>query len=233
MPDLLLREHIKQSLTSLLDEAEVIVDERLAGLALKQNDYRFVNTSYRAAIREAMTAYIDGGSAQAQKNVFKRSIFRLFPEAFQIGYGEGGGDELNIDPEASAWLNSRMESEIGFVDELFTSLKNTRDMIDAKVMKRDEAQAIIVQRVDGYSGGMDGVYNAGKMWGAKNQMLTWHLGATEEHCSTCAMLNGKAHRAKWYIFHDYIPRKPGAAMECKGYRCACWMTNKKGERVTL
>lgn len=55
----------------------------------------------------------------------------------------------------------------------------------------------------------------------RNEMVTWHLGATEEHCTTCAKLDGQTHRRKWFSDRDYYPRKPGAAMDCGGWRCLC------------
>ena len=71
------------------------------------------------------------------------------------------------------------------------------------------------------------------MMGKGKQMLTWRLGNTEVHCSTCASLNGKRHRASWFISHDYIPGKPGAAMDCQGYNCDCALVDDEGIEVTI
>ena len=88
-------------------------------------------------------------------------------------------------------------------------------------------------RADGYTSTVLSVFNEGVLMGKGNQMLEWHLGETEEHCDTCAKLDGNAHRASWYRDHDYIPRKPGAAMICNGYNCDCRLTDRNGNEVTL
>ncbi|MCR4308385.1 MAG: hypothetical protein NUV80_07590, partial [Candidatus Berkelbacteria bacterium] len=71
------------------------------------------------------------------------------------------------------------------------------------------------------------------MNGANNPMLTWRLGQTEVHCTTCLELNGKKHKAQWYIDNDYIPRKPGANLECNGYNCDCDLVDSSGKVYTL
>jgi hypothetical protein len=88
-------------------------------------------------------------------------------------------------------------------------------------------------KADGYVSTVLSIYNAAVLLAKKNQMLTWNLGETEKHCDTCLKLDGGSHRASWYIGHDYIPRKPGASMDCKGYNCDCSLTDKDGEEVTI
>ena len=71
----------------------------------------------------------------------------------------------------------------------------------------------------------------GKASAKSNQPLTWRLGKTEEHCDTCAKLDGQTHRLKWYTARDYMPKKPGAAMDCGGWNCDCGLFDKDGKRV--
>lgn len=57
--------------------------------------------------------------------------------------------------------------------------------------------------------------------GTNDEMVTWRLGPTEEHCRDCARLNGQRHRRSWFAARGYFPRQPGAAMECGGWKCEC------------
>lgn len=67
----------------------------------------------------------------------------------------------------------------------------------------------------------------------KNAMGTWELGATEEHCNTCAQLNGKRHRLSWWVKYDFIPRQPGSTtLDCGGWNCDCRIVADDG-RVLL
>jgi hypothetical protein len=52
--------------------------------------------------------------------------------------------------------------------------------------------------------------------------LMWVMGATEEHCSTCARLHGiVAYRAEWELARVYPQRPPNPVLECGGWRCQC------------
>ncbi len=54
-----------------------------------------------------------------------------------------------------------------------------------------------------------------------------------EHCDTCLGLNNTRHSARWYINRDYIPGKPGAAMDCGGWNCQCYLTNDEGKQFSI
>jgi hypothetical protein len=89
------------------------------------------------------------------------------------------------------------------------------------------------ERADGYTRTVAALYNAGQMHAKRNKMLTWHLGNTEKHCVDCSKLNGKSHKASWYLARNFIPRQPGASMECFGVHCDCRLTDKDCNEVTI
>jgi hypothetical protein len=154
-----------------------------------------------------------------------------FLSAYEVAYTDGGA-ELPLDEDALEWLAARQDAELGHIKELFATLKDMRAQYRAKEITTADVKAEIERRRDGYSATLDSVYVTGKMYAQKNKMVTWQYGETE-HCDTCASLNGKRHRAKWFIARDYIPRKPGAAMDCGGYRCQCSLLDDKGKEITL
>jgi hypothetical protein len=185
-----------------------------------------INARYNKEIVAAMTTYFEGGNVLAPRNQFRQAMTEAFNSAFDTGWVDGG-QELPADADSVAWLEARLSSELAYIDDLFVQIKNLR--------KEDNFDFFqwVTAKADRYTSTVMSVYNAAVLLAKKNQMLTWNLGQTEKHCDTCLSLDGNSHRASWYISHDYIPRKPGAAMDCNGYNCDCKLTDKSGEEVTL
>jgi hypothetical protein len=193
--------------------------------ALGQASYEGVRATYWLAIYDAIYGYLSGeGRVTAFRASAQRAMVEAFGSATDAAYVEGGG-ELPLDDDTLAWFNGRVSQEMGFIDQLFDGLREKRGDVSAEA----EAEA----RAEAYSRTLDGIYGEAMMRGSKNVMLTWHLGATEKHCKTCAQLDGKSHRISWFIDHDYIPRKPGASMECGGWNCDCSLTDKNGNEYTV
>src|SRR5512139_1275345 len=199
----------------------------LAGKASEETiPYSVIRAVYRTSISGAMNEYMAPGAGvvTSYRNRFKRAMNEAFGAGFWRGYADAAGEPDYTDAEARRWLVARINQEIGNIDELFVRLREVRLALTKDEMTPEEVRAFIGARVDGYAGGLDGVYNAGAMYGKGAAMLMWHLGATEEHCKTCSRLDGKEHRARWYITRNYIPRRPGADMDCGGYQCECYFT---------
>lgn len=185
-----------------------------------------VNAKYHNAITNALTIYFEGGGLPASRNAFKRGTTEAFVKAFDLGWLDGGRD-LPLDKDALDWFNARLEEEYGFIGSLFEQAKELRKETDFDFF------AWVTGKADSYVKTLLSIYNAGVLFAKKNQLLTWRLGNTEVHCDTCLSLDGQSHRASWYIARNYIPRKPNADMDCKGYNCDCYLETKKGEFVTL
>lgn len=199
---------------------------RAAGAVKAASDLASINAEYRDAITASLTKYFEGAAVASPRNQFKRGMVAAFGDAFDLGWTDGGA-EMPPDEDALEWLNARVDAEFGFIDGLFAQIKT---------MRRDEEMdyfSFITARADAYISSVAGVYNAARMYAKKAQPLTWHLGKTEAHCDTCASLEGGSHRASWYISRNYIPRQAGAAMDCGGYRCDCYLTDKDGKKVTI
>ncbi len=213
-------------LAGLLDRAEALLAlataEHKAALPATEA-YSVVRADYAGRLFDAWIAYAGGGARTAPRNASARAIAEDFPAAFYSGAAEAGAEEVDADDEK--WLTARVAAEMAFLDGVFDWLKEARD---AETVTEPAVRA----RVEMWAATLDAVHAEGVMRGKKNRMLTWHVGPTE-HCDTCAKLNGQRHRAKWYIQRDYIPRKPGAAMACGGYRCQCTLTDDDGNEVTI
>lgn len=214
------------------DDLAVLIQQARGVLAELADSFPVTRSNYRAQIAQAMTEYLASDKpSTAYKSRFNRAMLESFSSGFYTGYEEtsGGADS---DPDADSWLTNRQNAELGYIGELFAALKLARDQFWRGEIDANDLRLLVQQRVNGYASSLEAVYNAGRMWGMKNSMLTWHLGHTE-HCNTCKSLAGKSHRAKWYLSNNYIPRKPGASMDCGGYQCQCYLTDKTGAMVTL
>ena len=186
-----------------------------------------INAIYHDIITETLIDYFEsGGSIVSPKKTIKSAMQDSFYDAFYAGW-EAGGNKPPLTDEAKDWLVTRINQERGYIDMLMQNAKALRKEDDFNYF------AWIEQRADGYTSSVVGVYNAGIMFAKNSKMLTWVLGPTEEHCKTCASLNGKRHRASWYLSRNYIPRQPGAAMNCGGYNCKCSLVDDNGVEVTL
>lgn len=190
------------------------------------SDMATINSVYHDAITSALLDYFNGGNLVSNRNAFKRACTNAFTDAFLLGYQDGRGGRVLSDTE-NAWLDARINTEFGYIESLFVSAKEIKADGEADYF------AWATARADGYTSTLASLYTSGGLFAKKNQMMTWRLGQTEEHCDTCLELDGQSHRASWYISHDYIPRKPGAGMDCHGYNCDCRLIDKDGNEVTV
>lgn len=230
MPDITLHESIAAGLAYCEAQgvdvpAELYVRAWRVGAIKAEGDLPAVIARYRTAIDAALSSYFEGGSVAAPRNAFKRATVEAFGSAFDLGWIAGGGMPPPTG-DALAWFNARLEQEFGFINGLFTQAKQLRE--DEEFEPAPWTQ----ERADAYTRTLAAIYNAGHMWALKGQLLTWVYGDAD-HCSTCEKLNGQKHRASWFIGRNYIPRQPGASLECGGYRCKCRLIDSQGRDITI
>jgi LSD1 subclass zinc finger protein len=154
------------------------------------------------------------------------AVGEQFKRAWYEGMRENGLDPTrDMTEEWQARLDLLVEQEQGFITNLADLINGQR-----------EKQA-----------GMDAIYNRVDVWASnygairqaaivetKRQMLVWHLGATEVHCSSCSALNSLVKPAKEWEARGYYPRVNGAEyLECHGFNCDCELVptdEKESER---
>jgi hypothetical protein len=74
----------------------------------------------------------------------------------------------------------------------------------------------------------DDVVNRAMIATKPDDLFVWVLGATEQHCATCAALNGWIATGQEWEDSKYHPQQPpNSELECGGWRCDCVM-----QRVT-
>lgn len=228
---MLLKNNIGIAVNYLLERgAKVPTDVLvLAHRGMKQGGlYQNVANALWTAVYDAVYDYLYQKTlaVTGPRTRMRIAVSEAYQETAYIAYTDGGG-EWPPDAETEQWINSETAAQLSYVDSAFQTLRDLRKEGDFEAIH----EAFI--RADRWSWALDGFYNAVKMAGAKGKLLTWSLGQTEKHCQTCATLDGQRHRASWYRSRDYYPKKPGAAMECGGYRCDCELSDDKGEVFSL
>jgi hypothetical protein len=180
-----------------------------------------------AAVFDAVEGYLSGGgNVTTYKAQMAAAVAQAYVEAADAGYEEGGG-ELPLDADTAAWARAQLDAQLAFVDSMFETLRELRKEEDV------DANGEAERRADGWASGLDGFYNESILRGSKNVMAYWVLGSTEKHCPSCSSLAGGGHKISWYIDRDYIPRKNGCALDCKGYNCDCRLEDKNGNEITI
>jgi len=205
---------------------DVIVHAVKAGALKSESDLTDVRARYNDAIIDAIVLYFEGGSLVAARNSFKRAATEAFGAAVDTGW-EDGGETPPLDAELLSWFNARVNEEYAHIDSLFEQIKMLKKEPDFDYF------SWATQRADGYTSTLREIYNHAVLAAKGGQLLTWRLGNTEVHCDTCKKLDGGSHRASWYIGRDYIPGKPGAAMDCHGYNCDCKLFDKNGKLISI
>lgn len=190
-------------------------------------DYAAIRDELWNAVYEDVSGYL--GSTEyipTASRPMAVAVSKAYIDAMETAYEDGGGD-LPVDEETAAWAKAELDAQLSYVDSLFQTLKGMRKEGDA------DPDTEGANTADRWAGALDGFYNAVKLAGAGNRMLTWTLGDTEQHCDTCQSLDGQRHRASWYSSRGYYPRKPGSATDCGGWRCDCSLIDDSGEEFTI
>lgn len=197
----------------------------------KARGYPAVKAAYKRSVTSAMDDYLTSqDKATAYKSAYKRAMNEAFPEAFYVGYEEASGSREDVDSDADEWLTARMNEEIGYIDQLFVSLKQLRDSFSEGDIKAADLRDEVAVRAEGYLNSLDIVYNTGRLYGKKNVMLTMVGDDGAESCEDCRKRKGKRYSARKWLAIGFPPSRD---FECHGYRCQHYLVDDDGNQVTL
>lgn len=190
-------------------------------------DIEGIRAEYEDAVFTTVRDYLDSSDrSTSYKSALSRNVIDAFTEAVNVGY-EDGGSELPLDEDVQEFLTDAQNREVGYVADLFTSLKEIRDGGEFNA----EAEAEI--RAAGYVSTLIGVYNTAVLYGGKNKSLTFEGDDGENSCESCTELKGQRHKAKWWIENNYIP-PTGSGLDCSGGgKCLHYLVDDDGNQVTL
>ena len=208
--------------------SDLLITARLKGVKsdLVAGDLSGINKKYHDVITGRLVDYFEGGAIGAARNAFKQAMINAFGGAFDLGWTDGGQD-LPVDEAALAWLEARLNQEVGYIDMLFQ---------EAKELRKDsefDYFTWITARADGYTNTLKEIYNAARMRATTDQMVTFAGDDGVQSCDTCQKLQGQRHKLSWFIARNYIPPF-GSGLDCaKGGHCKHGLMDEKGNWVTI
>jgi hypothetical protein len=187
--------------------------EGLHGAALRQA-LKTVGYWDRALNRAVLDFY--NGDIDASE--FIDEMVRLIEEQFTRAWNEGARD-VGYGPEDyteddKAELQDHIDKELEFVLDYAEGIESAK--LNGDPVKPYQERIVL------WTNRYNEMVNEGRIWFGKNQRLVWRLGKTEQHCSTCATLNGIVATARQWEESGYHPQgAPNDKLECGGWRCDC------------
>lgn len=204
--------------------AKEVWDVALKGLeALAEKSVAGVVRKFKANLRNVMTlGFISDKSILAD---LRRVVREGVTDAYTEGLREGGADPNDLADEDAQAIADLVNTQAQHTTDLAKAIRQAKS---DKALQRD----LLNVRLPLWVASIESAGNLGRASAQVNIMGTWKLGKTEEHCETCAKLNGKRHRLRWYIDNGLIPRQPGNEnLQCGGWKCDCQVVDDKGRRL--
>jgi hypothetical protein len=149
--------------------------------------------------------------------------------AWYEGMRENGWEPQDQRPEWESVLQTEITQEYNFVDRF------AADVWEARV--RDDEDNTPRQR-------LQGLYARGALWvnrytevvnlavlttAVKEDRLVWRFGKTEQHCETCATLNGWVATISEWEMSGWKPQS--RQLECGGWHCDCRFETTNAESM--
>lgn len=182
---------------------------------------------YEVALERMVNRALSQGMTAAEFRADHKALLREFATpTFLDGLRAGGVDEMDEDDDATVagWLQEQLQHVNDFAKFVTAARKLPPD-------ERAQAEREAIRRLVLWVRAMEMLRALGLASAKANMMVTWRVGDTE-HCATCASLNGKRRRWKWFTSREYIPQQPGSdTLECGGYNCQCVLRDDKGKQV--
>jgi hypothetical protein len=192
----------------------------LSGAELRQalKTEAYYNRALNSAVLEFYRGEMDAGD-------FIDEMIRLIEGQFGRAWNEGsrdvGVDPKDHTPEDDAILEEHINQETDHILDYAEAIEKAK--IDGTPV------APLQARVSLWANRYNEIVNAARMhFGAERVRLKWELGATEQHCGTCAELNGIVANAEDWEASGFHPQGgPNDMLICNGFRCDCTLTPTK------
>jgi len=210
-------------LLSLIHQAFTF-DGKTGEPAISDKDFgfqgrRLISISFNAAFRDGLEA---GGVKLASEDT--------------VDENEQRDLDLEVKAERSYWtaLRNELYRKVLPVYLEVLAIQDDLSLLQLPDAEREDLRAQLAEKMRWFvakndqfikrmdlwvNKGLNRIFELGKLAAKANQMMEWHLGATEKHCRTCLSANGQRHRAKDWRRAGILPQ--GDNLECGGWLCDC------------
>jgi hypothetical protein len=177
--------------------------------ALKTYDYYL--GKLQSLVKTLYSGAIGGEFVSIMDNLVKGQIANAYETAWV-----DSGFELPPQDYIKSAFEAMYQDQRSFIDGFY------KDIVDAKIDQTPIEP--LLSRAELWANQWNTAYNDGLRlvsveMGGK---LVWRLGATEQHCPTCATLNGiVAFASEWDESGVKPQNAPNSALTCGGWRCDC------------
>lgn len=191
--------------------------------ASEEKDIRKAYSSTRADFESYLSGLIDG---MVDRNITpikgKLMIFdRLKSDGYQAmvdGLADGGVDTSRLEGDDKSTFDDWYVEQSNYAADLINRIFEDGVNVDGS-----NSATIWANKA------LNSIYQKGLLSADANGMYEWVLGATVDHCKTCAGFAGDVHRLKWWHENGCLPQ--GECLECKGFRCDCKLKRKRGTKM--
>jgi hypothetical protein len=159
---------------------------------------------------------------------FAGAISEQMTRAYREGMRRAGVDPASMTDNEKAKLQNIIRKEENFV------LEFAEEVINAK--RSGQPVDPYISRVNTWATRYKDVANQATLEAAGDMPLKWVLGETEQHCASCARLNGIIKRASVWRAAGIQPQNPpNEKLKCGGWQCDCKLvpTDEKMTRGPL
>ena len=132
-----------------------------------------------------------------------------------------GAREVGIDPKEMT-DDDRAELKAIIDGEYDQVIKLAEAIMESRSGTLDEFRQKFRSRIDLWVNRYTDVIGRARVYFGGKTRLKWTLGKTEEHCETCATLNGiVAFASEWEQAGIKPQSPPNGMLECGGWNCRC------------
>lgn len=200
------------------------------------------NQEYKEYLSEVVNELLEGATMEQYRRAIDRLVYGLWamkisPDdfyfqmtrtidrglrgAWETALQEVGMEKGDMSNEENSALNQSILDEYGYIDNFMLWIMDHNKASGTKLKDLSYRTALWANR-------WNDIKNRALLTLQQNPPLTWQLGATEEHCESCAYANGKTYRAAVWARWGWAPQSQ--ALECKGFNCDCSLL-PLGEKV--
>lgn len=204
------------NITEILIKAVELVPEVKAHLSEKALEFLKSIEQYDRQLWEYTLALYRGGDSGEFIDKFTRAISNQLTRAFNEGARAVGVEPEDMTDEDRAYLKEIIDSEYEHILDLGSAIE------DSMELELSEFRQAFRSRIDLWIARYTDVINRAKTYFGGKTRLEWVLGETEQHCDTCAALNGiVAYAKEWEQAQVHPQSPPNEVLQCGGWKCDC------------